>query len=158
VPTRAIASSGSVNSSSKSGRLRFLTDVTSHPLEVKNFGLSSQINQAGRPIQDHIGVKLRLVYLTGLGAGDSDTDRDIVFNQIGQIVVGTVPRFRLNLKIPLGVRPQHSTVNKEKGRFVPFGMGDFCKLKASCGGFIVISTQNHQEFGHDKPPLLNLGI
>jgi hypothetical protein len=35
-----------------------------------------------------------------------------------------------------------------------FGMGDFGELKASCGGFIVISTQYEQELGHGDPPFL----
>ena len=37
----------------------------------------------GSPIQDHIGIKIGLVDLTGLGTGNSDPDRDLLFDQIG---------------------------------------------------------------------------
>lgn len=49
-------------------------------LKVKDFGFSSQIDEMGTPIQNHIGKEFGLVYLTGLGARNSDPDRDFVLH------------------------------------------------------------------------------
>jgi hypothetical protein len=58
--------------------------------KIKNLGFGCQINQMRSAVQDHIGKEFGLVQLTGLGTGDSDPDGDLVFNQIRQIIIGTI--------------------------------------------------------------------
>ncbi len=60
-------------------------------LKIKDLGLRRQINQMWSAVQDHIGKEFGLVHLTGLGTGDSDPDRDLVFHQIGQIIIRAIP-------------------------------------------------------------------
>ena len=67
----------------------------------------------GSPIQDHIGKEFGLVHLTGLGTGDSDPDGDLVFHQIGQIIIGAVSGCRFDGHIPAGIGPFYPVVDKK---------------------------------------------
>jgi len=89
-------------------------------LKVKHLGFGRQIYQMGSSIQNHIGEKLCLVNLTGIGTGDSNSDWNLVFNQVGQIIIRTITGFCFDFKIPLGIRPINAIVNKKQIRLMTF--------------------------------------
>jgi len=117
-------------------------------LKIEDLGFGGQINQMRTAVQDHIGKEFGLVHLTGLGAGDSDPDGDLLFHQIGQVVVGTVSGRCLYGHISRGIGPLDAVIDKEEMDLVPFGMGDLAELKASGGLLDLVLTQDKQKFGH----------
>jgi xanthine/CO dehydrogenase XdhC/CoxF family maturation factor len=44
----------------------------------------------GAAIQDHVGKEFFLVNLTSIGAGSSDANGHLVFDQVGQVVIGAI--------------------------------------------------------------------
>jgi hypothetical protein len=94
----------------------------------------------GTAIQSHVGEKFGLVNLTGVCAGNSDPDGDLVFNQIGQILVRAVTGGRLFIQISVFIGPGDTPIDKKHIRIVPFGMGDFSKLKTSGCCLIVVAA------------------
>jgi hypothetical protein len=88
-------------------------------------------------IQHHVGEEFGLVHLTGLSAGNSDPYGDLILHQIGQVVIGAIPRGCFDGQIPAGIGPFHAIVNKKKIHLMPFGMGDLAKLKTP-GGLVDI--------------------
>jgi hypothetical protein len=91
----------------------------------------------GASIQNHIGEEFGLIHLTGLGAGNSDPDRNFILHQIGQVVIGAIPRGCFDGQISAGIGPFHTIVNKKEIHLMPFGMGDLAKLKTP-GGLVDI--------------------
>ena len=73
----------------------------------------------GAPIPDHIGIEFGLVHLTGLGTGDSDPDRDLVFHQIGQIIIGAVSGCRFDGHIPAGIGSFYPIVDEKTSTRCP---------------------------------------
>jgi hypothetical protein len=51
-------------------------------------------------IKKHVGEEFRLINLTSLGTGDSDPDRNFLFNKVSQIIVWTIPGDGLDVEIP----------------------------------------------------------
>ena len=86
----------------------------------------------GSSIQNHIGKEFGLVYLTGLGTGDSDPDRDLVFYQIRQVIIRTIAGGGFWGHIPAGIGPFNPIVNEKEIHLMPFGMGDLTELKTPC--------------------------
>jgi hypothetical protein len=111
-------------------------------LKVEDFGFGSQIDEMGAPIQNHIGKKFGLVHLTGLGAGNSDPDGDLMLHQIGQIVIGAIARGGFAGQIPGRVGPSDPVVNEKQINLMPLGMGDLAELKTAGGLFHIILAQN----------------
>lgn len=68
--------------------------------KIDHFGLCGQIDQMGATVKNHVGEKRCLVNLTGSGTGRSDPDGDLVFDQVGQIVIGTVACRSQSSQIP----------------------------------------------------------
>jgi hypothetical protein len=81
-------------------------------------------------IQSHIGEEFGLVNLTSLRTGDSNADGNLVFNQIRQIVAGTVTGGGLTVQISFRVYPFDAVIDEKYIRFVPFGMRNHGKWKA----------------------------
>jgi len=73
--------------------------------EIEDLGLCGQINEMRSAGQHHVSKESRFVNLTISGTGDSDADRDIAFDEIGKIIIGTVSRFCPLLAIPFLVCP-----------------------------------------------------
>jgi hypothetical protein len=84
-------------------------------------------------IQNHVGKKVGLVHLTGLGTGNSDPYRNFLFRQVKQIISGTVAGQRFLVHVPRLIRPTYSLPNEEKIYLVAFGMSDFTELKTPSG-------------------------
>jgi hypothetical protein len=82
-------------------------------------------------VQDHIRKEFGLVHLTGLGTGDSNPDGNLVFHQIGQIIIRAVPRCGFDGHVLRGVSPFHPVINEKDIYLMPFGMSDFSELKTS---------------------------
>jgi hypothetical protein len=93
-------------------------------------------------IQNHIREKFGLVHLTGLGAGNSDPDGDFILHQIGQVVIGAIPRGCFDRQISARIGPFHPIVNKEEIHLMPFGMGDLAQLKTPGGLFNLVFAQD----------------
>jgi hypothetical protein len=100
--------------------------------KIKNLGLRRQIDQMRSTVQDHIGKEFGLVHLTGLGTGDSDPDGDLVFHQIGQIIIRAISSCGFDGHVPSGISPFHPIIDEKQIDLVSFGMGDFTELKTSC--------------------------
>jgi hypothetical protein len=56
-------------------------------LKAKNLSFSSYINKRAACIHRHVGVNFFFVNLTSVDAGDSDANRDFVFDRIGQKII-----------------------------------------------------------------------
>lgn len=69
----------------KTGRATRITERLRDFMELKveYLGFSGKIDQMGSAIENHIGEKLGLVNLTGLGARNSDSDRDFLLDKVG---------------------------------------------------------------------------
>ena len=52
------------------------------PLEVEHLRFGRDVDEMGAAIKKHIRCKLCLVNLTGFRTGDSDADRNLLFDQI----------------------------------------------------------------------------
>ena len=83
-------------------------------------------------VQDHIGKEFGLVHLTGLGTGDSDPDGDLIFHQIGKIIIRTIPGYGFDGHVPAGIGPFYPIIDEKQIDLVTFGMGDLTELKTSC--------------------------
>ena len=83
-------------------------------LEINYACFGGHIDQVGSAVQGHIRKKVCLVYLTGIGARNSDANRDFVFNQIGQIIIRAIIGRCFDIKIAGGIRPQDTIINKEQ--------------------------------------------
>jgi hypothetical protein len=108
--------------------------------KIKDFGLCRQIDQMRSPIQDHIGKEFGLVHLTGLGAGDSDPDRNLIFYQIRQIVIRAVLGWGFHRQVSAGIGPVYPIINQKQIDLMPFGMGNFTELEtARCASDIILT-------------------
>jgi hypothetical protein len=96
----------------------------------------------GAAIQHHVGEEFGLVHLTGLGAGDSDPYGDFILHQIGQVVIGAIPRGCFDGQISTGIGPFHTIVNKKEIHLMPFGMGDLAQLKTPGSLFNLVFAQD----------------
>jgi hypothetical protein len=61
-----------------------------HFSEIKHLRFGSQIDQMGSAIQDHVGQEFFLVDLTSIGTRNSDANRHLVFDQVGQVVIRAI--------------------------------------------------------------------
>jgi hypothetical protein len=121
---------------------------SSGALEVEHLRFGRKVDQMWAAVEQHIGKKLGLVNLTSLGTGDSNPNGDFLFNEIGQVVVGTVTGDRLLSEVPGLVCPGHSTVDEEQIHLVALGVSDLCKLKTSCRCIVVVFAQDEQKISH----------
>lgn len=96
----------------------------------------------GSTIEDHVGKEIFLVYLTSLGTRNSDPNWNLVFDQIGQIVIRAVTGWCFIIQIPSGICPTNAIVDKENIGLVSLRMSDFGELKTPRCCLIVISAQN----------------
>jgi hypothetical protein len=94
------------------------------------------------PIQNHIGEKLGFVHLTGLGAGNSDPDRDLLFHQIGQVIIRAVAGGGFEGQVSAGIGPFYPVVNEKQINRMAFGMGNFTKLKTAGCLVYIVSAQD----------------
>ena len=69
-------------------------------LKIENFRFCCQVDQMRPTIEKHVGEEVRLINLTSLGTGDSDSDRDFLLNKVSQIIVWTIPGNGLDMEIP----------------------------------------------------------
>jgi hypothetical protein len=88
-------------------------------LKIKNLGFCSQINQRATGVHRHIVIKFGLVNLTSVGAGNSDTNGNFVFDQIGQKIIGTVSGRCVFGHIPGRIRPHDTVFNKKNVHLMP---------------------------------------
>jgi hypothetical protein len=127
---------------------RFINVLPGHTLEVEDLGFDGKIDQVRRSVKQHIGKEFGLVDLTSLGARNSDSDGDLLFDQIRQIVVGTVPGSRLDAEIAGFVCPGHAVVNEENVDLMFLGVCDLGELKTSRRRLIVVLAQNEKKICH----------
>jgi hypothetical protein len=121
-------------------------------LEVEHLGIGRQINQVRSAVHCHVGIKVGLVYLTGIGTGRSDADGNLVFYQIRQVVSGAVTRAGAGFKIPCFIRPQHTVIVEKQVDLVSFVLGYLGKLETACCTVDVISAQRKNEMAHGLSP------
>ena len=93
-----------------------------YALKIKHFPLSHQINKMWSTIEQHIGKELGLVNLTSIRARRSNPYRDLVFNQIGKIIIRTISGYGLFFEIPRVVGPQRAILNEKYVNVVSFLM------------------------------------
>ena len=72
-------------------------------LEVEDLGVRCQIDQMGAAVQHHVREKVGVVNLTSLGAGNSNANWNLIFHQVGEIIIGAVPGFCFNGHIPFDI-------------------------------------------------------
>jgi hypothetical protein len=118
-------------------------------LKVEHFSLGGQVDQVGPAVQHHVGEESALVNLTRLGAGNSDTDGNIVLHQIPKVVIGTITGGCFDGKITARIRPHDAAVNEKQIYRVPFFMGDFGELKTAGCFFAFILAQYKEKIRHD---------
>ena len=68
--------------------------------KIEHFRFCCQVDQMRPTIEKHIGEEFRLINLTSLGTGDSDSDRDFLLNKVSQIIVWTIPGNGLDMEVP----------------------------------------------------------
>jgi len=120
-------------------------------LEIKDPGFSSQIDQVAACVQSHVRKEMFLVYLTSIGTGHSDADRNFIFYQIRQIIVRAIAGRRLLIKIPIGIRPHHTVIDKKQIYGVIFLVGNLGELKTTGRRLIIVSAQYIQKIRHANP-------
>jgi hypothetical protein len=109
-------------------------------LKIKHLGICGKIDQVGAAIQDHVGGKICLVNLTGIGAWNSDSNGNLLFNEIGEVIVWTVPGCRFDTQISFLVRPQYAVIYKKQVHRMLFTVGDLCQLKTTGRRFVFITA------------------
>jgi hypothetical protein len=103
-------------------------------------------------VQQHVGKKFGLVNLTGIGARRSDPNGNVVFQEVREIVIRTIPGNGLFLEIPCFVGPQCTILDKENIDPVPLFVCEFGELKTSCSQVDVVFTECVDEICHFNPP------
>ena len=84
-----------------------------HALKIKHFPLGHQVNKMWSAVEQHIGKELGLVNLTGICAWRSNSYRDLVFHQIGEIIIRTISGYGLFFEVPRVVGPQRAILNEK---------------------------------------------
>jgi hypothetical protein len=108
----------------------------------------------GSTVEHHVGAELCLVNLTGFGAGNSDSNGDALFHQVGHVVIWGIARDRLDGEITRRIGPHHAAINKEKADAMAFVVGDPGELKTPRCFLVIIFTQYKQKISHLLPPFL----
>jgi len=102
----------------------------------------------GATVQYHVAEKRILVNLTSLGTRNSDTDGDLVFNKIGQVVIGAIAGRGFFRKVSVCICPYDTIIDKKNIHRVTFFGGDLGKLEAAGCTFIAILSQRKQKISH----------
>jgi hypothetical protein len=92
----------------------------------------------GAAVQRHVGKKIGLVNLTGIGTGNSDPYGHIVCDQVGQVILGAISGLRFYFQISGFIPPQNGAVDKKQVDRMAFFMGDFGKLETPGSLFVII--------------------
>ena len=124
------------------------TDVWWRRSEIENFRFRCHVDQVGASIEGHIGVKEGLVKISVFSAGGADTYLYLVFDKIGQVVIGAVSGYRPDAAVFGFYGPVNSAVYEKEIDRVIFRVGDFGELKTSRRLFIVIGAKHKQEISH----------
>jgi hypothetical protein len=117
-------------------------------LEIKHLCFSSEVNEMGTTVQYHVGEEFILVDLTSFCTGNSDAYWYFIFDEVLQMIIGTITGSCFLREIPGGICPCHSVIDEENIYRVSFPMGNFCELKTPGCFFIVILTKRKQEIRH----------
>jgi hypothetical protein len=116
--------------------------------EIENLGFRGHIDQMGPTVQLHVGEEFGFVHTAIFRTGRAYADFDLVFHQVGQVVVGAVSGDGLDAEVPVFVSPRHAIVNEKHIHMMALGMGNLRELTAAGQGFVVILAEYEQKIGH----------
>jgi hypothetical protein len=77
-----------------------LTGTVRPGSEIEHFRFCRQVDQMWPTVEKHVGEKVRLINLTSLGTGDSDSNRDFLLHQVSQIIVWTISGNGFAVEVP----------------------------------------------------------
>jgi len=89
-------------------------------------------------VEQHIGMEFGLVQFPVFGTGRADPCLDLVFHQIGQVVVGAIPGIGLLTAVLVLYSPFDSAIDEEQIDFMPLGMGDLGELETT-GRLLIVA-------------------
>jgi hypothetical protein len=102
-----------------SGWLR-LSGHAEKRLKIEHLGFRSQIDQMWATVKEHVREEVFFVNLTSFGAGDSNSNRNLFFDQIRKVVIRAVPRRCFYGQVPFRIGPGNPAIDEKHIGLVPF--------------------------------------
>lgn len=112
----------------------------------------------GATVQSHVAEKIGFVHVPVFRTERANSDVDLIFHPVGQVVVGAVAGGGLGPYIPVLVCPGDPAVDEAHVHVMALGVGDLDKLEAAGGASLSFLLSTNRNLAIYSPSPVDLPV